>query len=184
MDPVSDPARASGDFVLRPVPPRVIGPGRRERAYRARITDLECDLVRSHTQRTALSQRLVVQERELHVAQRIERGCQRRIDRLEERVDRTEQQKARLILTLGGLQKENELLRAELDRRALGGPSAPRLATGDDTGAPAVESSPEPAREPTREAARDPGPAPRRKRAGRTTRPPRSSGLWSRLFGR
>lgn len=174
MDPAS-----YEDIVLRPTPPRVIGPGRRERSYRSRITDLETDLARSYTQRTALSHRLVVQERELHVAQRIERGCQRRIDRLEERVDRTEQQKARLILTLGGLQKENEQLRAELHRRELGGPSYPRLVTGGPRDWPQRHGEPEESTDPEP----PPEPAPRRKRAGRSSRE-RESGIWSRLFRR
>ncbi|HUR28865.1 MAG TPA: hypothetical protein VM509_11805, partial [Planctomycetota bacterium] len=62
----------------------------------------------------------------LEVSQRVERGCQRRIDRLETRLEErtqalleSERQQKRLALALGSMQREVEMLRAN---------SAPALA--------------------------------------------------------
>ena len=73
--------------------PRVVGPGRRERAYLARIETLEL----------------------------IERGSARRLDKLEGALDEKRreagelaQREKRMILALGALQRENELLRERL----------------------------------------------------------------------
>jgi hypothetical protein len=103
-------------FTLVPQPPRVprvIGPGRRERQYIERIAE---------------------RERALEAAALVERGSARRLDRMERKLDAVreaalaaEQREKRLILALGALQRENELLREKL---ALGAGSAvrPRLA--------------------------------------------------------
>lgn len=83
---------------------RVVGPGRRERGYQARIQRLEG---------------------EIECSALFERGSQRLLDRLEERLDaaRSEQQAARqierrLILALGAVQRENQILRRELSQAA------------------------------------------------------------------
>jgi hypothetical protein len=105
-------------FTLVPAPPRVplvprvIGPGRRERRYLEQIAE---------------------RERALEAAALVERGSARRLDRMERKLDAVregalaaEQREKRLILALGALQRENELLREKL---ALGaGAARPRLA--------------------------------------------------------
>jgi len=73
--------------------PRVSGPGRKERAYQARIA---------------------AAERELETAKLLERGTNRLIDRLEYDVDRSRQIERRLSLALGAMQAENQALRARL----------------------------------------------------------------------
>ena len=94
--------------------PRVVGPGRRELAYRARIERLEGELVRGGERRARLARRL-------ETSQRLERGCQALLDRMEARAqaDRgerraLEQRERRLVLALGALQRENELLQERL----------------------------------------------------------------------
>lgn len=96
LQPVEPPGNAEG--------PRVVGPGRRERSYQAHVARLEGELS--------------VRARELATSERLERGCQRMIDRLErdvaggrERARLLEQQQKRLILALGAAQREVELLR-------------------------------------------------------------------------
>ena len=91
--------------VLSPAPRgpqvlRVVGPGRRERAYQERVAGLE---------------------RELDAAALVERGSSRRLDRMERKLDAVreaaldlEQKEKRLILALGALQRENEILREKL----------------------------------------------------------------------
>jgi len=111
--------------VLRPQAPlKVVGPGRKERSYRDRIEELERDRER----RRAL-------EHELEVARLVERGTGRLVDRLEERLDssedaleRSRQQMNRLLVTIGGLQREGEHLRLQLQQkeRALAALEAPR----------------------------------------------------------
>lgn len=101
--------------------PRVVGPGRRERAYLDRIGQLEARLVADRAGRAAEAKRLERLASELSASERVERGCQRHIDRLEKRLDdersRTERSEAvqkRLLVALGALQRENELLRERL----------------------------------------------------------------------
>jgi len=98
------------------VPLRAVGPGRRERVYLARVAALEA---------------------ELEAAALVERGAGRRLDRMErklhalrEATTALEQKEHRLILALGALQRENEMLREKLAlsggaRKALP-PRAPR----------------------------------------------------------
>ena len=100
--------------------PRVVGPGRRERAYQGECRRLESDLEAARAAWRAQSAETAQKERELALLERVERGCQRHLDRLEGKVAVAGQQKDRLILALGGLQRENELLRAELERLVLG----------------------------------------------------------------
>jgi len=103
---------------LVPRGPRVVGPGRRERAYLEQL-----DALRRRLARTA--ERAHHVERELDTSQRLERGCQRLIDRMEngwsqdrERLDAAQAQQKRLILAMGALQKENELLQRKLELAA------------------------------------------------------------------
>jgi hypothetical protein len=84
-------------------PPRIVGPGRRERDYLKRVTRLE-DLLLYERER----QRIL--ENELEVSQRVERGAQRRLDRLEQRLEVSFQREKRLAVLIGALQRENELL--------------------------------------------------------------------------
>ena len=86
--------------VPRGAPPRIVGPGRREREYLARVAGLESALEAS-----AL----------------VERGSARRLDRMERKLEAVrevvelhEKKEHRLILALGALQRENELLREKL----------------------------------------------------------------------
>ena len=81
---------------------RVVGPGRRERSYRARIAALYLDL----DERAA----------ELETARLVERGTNRLIDRVEAELERERHQQKRLLVAFGGLQRENEQLSAELTR--------------------------------------------------------------------
>ena len=95
------------DVEIRPVPPpvsrslpRIVGPGRRERAYLEKVAALE---------------------REIETISLVERGSGRRLDRMERKLAATreaaldlEQKEKRLILALGALQRENELLRERL----------------------------------------------------------------------
>lgn len=83
---------------------RVVGPGRLERGYRARLESLEKDLAE--------------RARSLDCAALVERGQARLLDRLEADIERERaanatlaQREKRLILALGALQRENELLR-------------------------------------------------------------------------
>ncbi len=80
--------------------PRVVGPGRRERTYLARVTELE---------------------REVELAGLVERGSVRRLDKLEGALDEQRreaqalaQREKRMVLALGALQRENELLHERL----------------------------------------------------------------------
>lgn len=87
--------------------PRVVGPGRKERAYLARAEELERELAR--------------RARELEVAALCERGTRRAADRLERELTqrsaeaaRLDAEQKRLLVALGALQRENELLRERL----------------------------------------------------------------------
>jgi hypothetical protein len=97
------------EIVPRPRPgaTRVVGPGRRERAYLEKLAGLEMALA--------------ARERELGAASLVERGSTRRLDRMERKIEALreaglslEQKEHRLILTLGALQRENEMLRERL----------------------------------------------------------------------
>jgi hypothetical protein len=83
---------------------KLVGPGRKERAYLAKVEALE---------------------REMETIALVERGSARRLDRMERKLAATreaavaarrdgEQKEKRLILALGALQRENELLREKL----------------------------------------------------------------------
>jgi hypothetical protein len=98
-----------------------VGPGRRERGYLERIAALETTSARAATDARRQADELRFARAALELGQRVERGCQRRLDRLEERLDRREQELAQahrshkgMALALGALQRENELLRQRL----------------------------------------------------------------------
>lgn len=129
------------DVVLFPVRPRsqespagsdpglrVVGPGRRELGYQRRVTELQRDLSSTRTEVCVLDERVAARERELELAVKIERGSQRRLDRLETSLATAQQQQSRLVLALGALQRENEDLRARLaaPERPRVGPRAQR----------------------------------------------------------
>jgi hypothetical protein len=87
-------------YELVPMAPRVVGPGRRERAYLERLDGLRA---------------------ELEAASLVERGSARRLDRMERKLAAVreaaaalEQREHRLILALGAMQRENELLNERL----------------------------------------------------------------------
>lgn len=99
----------SGSSTSAPsVPIRQVGPGRLERSYLARIEALE-------ESRAAAALELERSRGELAVAGRLERGLQRLLDRQEERVELSVQREKRLALALGAVQRENELLRRQLE---------------------------------------------------------------------
>ncbi|MCC7013458.1 MAG: hypothetical protein IT454_12915 [Planctomycetes bacterium] len=96
--------------------PRVVGPGRRERAYLERTAELE----RAQAEAARALERLT---RELDIAERIERGSARLVDRLEAAVAgerelklRAEEAQKRLLLALGAVQRDNQALRSEVAR--------------------------------------------------------------------
>ena len=160
------PARTSADG------PKVVGPGRRERGYLARLSNLE-----ERLSKEAESRRHA--ERELDTSQRLERGCQRLIDRIEDRwsedrdrLSLAEAQQKRMILALGALQRENEVLRERLE---LGAGATAQLA--EQSG----ESPDEDDRDDDRT---EPSPRPQRsqRRSGRSA-PARRPGFFARLFG-
>lgn len=157
------------------VPPRVVGPGRRERTYITRLENLQERLAGATEEHVQI-------KRELDTSVRLERGCQRLIDRMEVswsedrgRLDETQRQQKRLILSMGALQRENELLQerlelaaAPLERLA----EAPAPEPEDDLAEASVSAT----------ASSSPARAGRR-RPARPARPARQ-GLLARLFRR
>jgi len=86
---------------------RVVGPGRKELAYRERI-----DLLEREAQ---------VSERSLETAALVERGSRHLLDRMERQMDSSEEAlqreraaSRRVCVMLGAIQRENEVLREEL----------------------------------------------------------------------
>jgi chromosome segregation ATPase len=106
---------------LFPVPPRVVGPGRLERRYQTRVLELEQARADLAERAVALAQRAAGLERALDVAESLERGSGRLLDRLErdlerERASTQELHSAhkRLLLAVGALQRENQVLHGRL----------------------------------------------------------------------
>lgn len=85
-----------------------MGPGRKERAYMEDIAALG-------RRGAALSNSLRQARGELESALLIERGTQRFTDRLEERLARTESQKARALVLVGSLQQEVVQMHSRLE---------------------------------------------------------------------
>lgn len=111
MDLASTPAA----LLPRVAPaPRVVGPGRKERAYQEEIARLGREAALERGRRKDLDLALQRRESELELAQLVERGSARLLDRLESDVDRTRQQEARALVLVGALQRENEHLRERL----------------------------------------------------------------------
>lgn len=138
--PTPGPAAGESPATPRVAPLRVIGPGRFERGYLQRLSGLaaELEVVRERERRLAESMR--ESSAALEVSQRVERGCQRHIDRLEQRLEsrtqallESERAHKRLALAIGALQRENELLR---ERATAALAAAPQ--TGRDDGRPAA----------------------------------------------
>lgn len=126
-DPAGDPTGAapgldeSGEPVFEIQPParrgtlRIVGPGRKERSYLEDLGRLKREVEES--------------ARALEVANLVERGAARAMDRLEGEIASRRrdhqallQDQRRLILALGAVQRENEILREKLVLRA----TAPR----------------------------------------------------------
>lgn len=106
---------ARGEPIVELQPLKVIGPGRTERRYRSWIEELE-QQARERTEQLARSRR------ELETSRLVERGTGRLVDRLEQALERerdsagTARQAAhRLMVALGGMQRENERLSEALD---------------------------------------------------------------------
>ena len=89
--------------------PRVVGPGRRERAYQAEIAALG-------RRGADLSGQLHRVLGELDTAQLVERGTARFTDRLEERLQQAHAQQARALVLVGSLQQELSQVRVQLDQ--------------------------------------------------------------------
>jgi hypothetical protein len=114
--------QVSPDESYEPMPRlRVIGPGRFERGYLHRLSGLAAELEGARECESRARERLRQTTAALEVSRSVERGCQRRLDRsetwLEERTQAllaSERQQKRLALTLGAMQRENEMLRAQL----------------------------------------------------------------------
>ncbi len=79
---------------------RVVGPGRKERGYRDRIAALDAEVERHAA--------------ELEAARLIERGTHRLVDRVETALERERQQSRRVLVAMGSLQRDNELLQEQL----------------------------------------------------------------------
>ena len=117
--------------VLRPFPAggsaRVVGPGRRERAYLKRLEAMGGQAERTRRRAQELEQELRHSRLALDTSRRVEKGCQRRLDRMEERLERREselseahQAHKRLSLALGAMQREVEILRERAQVRLPG----------------------------------------------------------------
>ena len=91
--------------------PRVVGPGRREQGYREQILRLEAERARAVAEQARLGE-------QLEWSGRVERGSQRRAERLEGELRASEEAQKRLLLALGAVQRENELLRQRVDALA------------------------------------------------------------------
>lgn len=91
--------------------PRVVGPGRREQGYREQILRLEAERARALAEQARLGE-------QLEWSGRVERGSQRRAERLEGELRASEEAQKRLLLALGAVQRENELLRQRVDALA------------------------------------------------------------------
>ena len=110
-----DPETAEPVHELVPRPPvRVVGPGRRERAYQAEIAELGRRAASLSGDLGEARRELGATQRELEVARLVERGTDRLVGRLEERMERVEAQKSRALVLAGGLQAELEATRARL----------------------------------------------------------------------
>jgi hypothetical protein len=96
-------------------PARRVGPGRIERGYLARIEGLESARSAERERERELELDLARSRGELAVAERLEHGLQRLLDRQEERLEVAAQREKRLALALGAVQRENELLRGKLE---------------------------------------------------------------------
>jgi hypothetical protein len=96
---------------------RVVGPGRRERAYLDRQEQLERAL-------EAEGQRALERERELEMARLLERGAGRRLDKVEGDLDLERAQQKRLLLAMGAMQQELQGLRAQVSRLSAPEPAA------------------------------------------------------------
>lgn len=127
-------------YELQSAPPRVVGPGRREQAYLDKIARLE----RREQEAAGAAERLA---RELAWAERVERGTQRRVERIEadfervrEAAAKSEEAQKRLLLALGALQRDNEYLRQQV--AALGAGATPKLGSGRTRQSP--DSAPKP----------------------------------------
>jgi hypothetical protein len=99
-------------------PARRVGPGRIERGYLTRIEALESARRAEGERQRELELALERSRGELGVAGRLERGLQRLLDRQEERLESAAQREKRLALALGAVQRENELLRRQLELAA------------------------------------------------------------------
>lgn len=120
--PVAHEERDASGPALREPPPqlRVIGPGRFERGYLQRLSGLAAEVEVAHDRESRLLESLREGKAALEVSQRVEHGCQRRIDRLEGWLEQrtqalleSERQQKRLALALGSMQREVEMLRAQ-----------------------------------------------------------------------
>jgi chromosome segregation ATPase len=116
---------------------RIVGPGRRERAYLKRLEALGGLAERDRARAQELEFELRHYRGALETSQRVERGCQRRLDRMEDRLERREAELSeahrvhkRLSLALGSVQREVELLRARLSIAPPGQAQAPARLTG------------------------------------------------------
>lgn len=109
-------------------PLRVVGPGRLERGYQRRLAELQERLEEAEGGRCALAG-------ELELAQLVERGSQRYLDRVERSLGDARRElsgargvERRLCAAMGALQRENELLRLERSRLLAPVASPPLLA--------------------------------------------------------
>ncbi|MBM3989510.1 MAG: hypothetical protein FJ298_00735 [Planctomycetes bacterium] len=100
--------------------PRVVGPGRREQGYLDQIERLEARRVQAEREREAAQAQRQRLAGELEWSARVERGSVRRAERLEGELRTSEEAQKRLLLALGAVQRENELLRQRVDALSAG----------------------------------------------------------------
>jgi len=108
--------------------PRVVGPGRREQGYLEQIERLEAQRTQAEREREAAEAQRLRLAGELEWSARVERGSVRRAERLEDELRTSEEAQKRLLLALGAVQRENELLRRRVD--ALSASPVPQLEAG------------------------------------------------------
>ncbi|MEO6709253.1 MAG: hypothetical protein ABIP42_06715 [Planctomycetota bacterium] len=118
-------------------PLRVIGPGRFERGYLERLSGLSAEIEVTRDRERRLLDNLREGKAALEVSQRVERGCQRRIDRLEGWLEartqallESERQQKRLAFALGSMQRELDTLREKAAPALRGANGQAQLAAG------------------------------------------------------
>ncbi len=92
-----------------PRAPKPVGPGRIERGYQQQIAQLNGAVENLQSGHVTL-------ERRLETARLVERGTDRYVNRVESQLNRERSESKRLLVVLGSLHKENQMMLAEMAR--------------------------------------------------------------------